>query len=31
MATPAFQYQDPFPLAKDQTRYRLLRKEGGPT
>jgi fumarate hydratase class I len=28
MATPAFQYQDPFPLAKDQTRYRLLTKEG---
>ena len=28
MATPAFQYQDPFPLSKDQTRYRLLGKEG---
>ena len=28
MATPAFQYQDPFPLAKDQTKYRLLTKEG---
>ena len=28
MATPAFQYQDPFPLAKDDTRYRLLSKEG---
>src|SRR5512138_1027521 len=28
MATPAFQYQDPFPLAKDDTRYRLLGKEG---
>ncbi len=28
MATPAFQYQDPFPLAKDETRYRLLTKEG---
>jgi fumarate hydratase class I len=28
MATPAFQYQDPFPLAKDDTRYRLLTKEG---
>jgi fumarate hydratase class I len=28
MPTPAFQYQDPFPLAKDQTRYRLLTKEG---
>jgi fumarate hydratase class I len=28
MATPAFQYQDPFPLAKDDTRYRLLDKDG---
>jgi fumarate hydratase class I len=28
MPTPAFQYQDPFPLAKDETRYRLLSKEG---
>ncbi len=28
MATPAFQYQEPFPLAKDDTRYRLLTKEG---
>ena len=28
MATPAFQYHDPFPLAKDGTRYRLLGKEG---
>jgi fumarate hydratase class I len=28
MAAPAFQYQDPFPLAKDDTRYRLLTKEG---
>ncbi len=28
MATPAFQYHDPFPLAKDETRYRLLGKEG---
>jgi len=28
MPTPAFQYQDPFPLSKDQTRYRLLGKEG---
>jgi fumarate hydratase, class I len=28
MPTPAFQYQDPFPLAKDDTRYRLLSKEG---
>jgi hypothetical protein len=24
---PEFQYQDPFPLAKDDTRYRLLTKE----
>ncbi|GAB4370218.1 MAG: fumarate hydratase [Deltaproteobacteria bacterium] len=24
---PAFAYQDPFPLAKDTTRYRLLTKE----
>jgi fumarate hydratase, class I len=24
---PEFQYQDPFPLAKDETRYRLLTKE----
>jgi len=28
MPTPAFQYQDPFPLSKDQTKYRLLTKEG---
>ncbi len=28
MATPAFQYQDPFPLGKDQTKYRLLAKDG---
>jgi fumarate hydratase class I len=28
MATPAFEYQDPFPLGKDQTKYRLLTKEG---
>jgi fumarate hydratase class I len=28
MATPAFQYQDPFPLAKDETKYRLLTREG---
>jgi fumarate hydratase class I len=28
MATPAFQYQDPFPLGKDETRYRLISKEG---
>ncbi len=28
MATPAFQYRDPFPLAKDETKYRLLSKEG---
>ncbi|HUL60295.1 MAG TPA: fumarate hydratase, partial [Anaeromyxobacteraceae bacterium] len=28
MATPAFQYQDPFPLGKDQTKYRLLTKDG---
>jgi fumarate hydratase, class I len=28
MATPAFQYQDPFPLAKDETQYRLLSREG---
>ncbi|HYG67227.1 MAG TPA: fumarate hydratase, partial [Anaeromyxobacteraceae bacterium] len=28
MATPAFEYQDPFPLGKDETRYRLLTKEG---
>jgi fumarate hydratase class I len=28
MPTPAFQYQDPFPLAKDETKYRLVTKEG---
>jgi fumarate hydratase, class I len=28
MPTPAFQYQDPFPLGKDQTKYRLLFAEG---
>jgi fumarate hydratase class I len=28
MAAPAFKYQDPFPLAKDDTRYRLLTREG---
>jgi fumarate hydratase class I len=28
MPTPAFQYQDPFPLGKDDTKYRLLTKEG---
>jgi len=28
MATPAFEYKDPFPLAKDETRYRLVSKEG---
>ncbi len=28
MPTPAFQYQDPFPLAKDDTKYRLVTKEG---
>lgn len=28
MATPSFQYQDPFPLGKDETEYRLLSKEG---
>ncbi len=28
MATPAFKYQDPFPLAKDETKYRLLTREG---
>ena len=26
--TATFQYQDPFPLAPDDTRYRLLGKEG---
>src|SRR5512145_2381214 len=28
MPTPAFHYQDPFPLSKDETRYRLVTKEG---
>ena len=28
MATPAFQYQDPFPLAHDSTKYRLLTSDG---
>jgi fumarate hydratase class I len=28
MATPAFTYQDPFPLGPDDTEYRLLSKEG---
>ena len=28
MPTPAFFYQDPFPLGADQTAYRLLTKEG---
>jgi fumarate hydratase class I len=28
MATPAFEYKDPFPLGKDETRYRLVSKEG---
>jgi fumarate hydratase class I len=28
MATPAFVYQDPFPLGADDTEYRLLSKEG---
>ncbi|ATC64985.1 fumarate hydratase [Nibricoccus aquaticus] len=28
MATPAFFYQDPFPLGEDTTEYRLLSKEG---
>ena len=27
MATPEFVYQDPFPLEKDTTKYRLLTKE----
>ena len=27
MATPEFVYQDPFPLSKDDTPYRLLSKE----
>jgi fumarate hydratase class I len=28
VSTPAFEYQDPFPLGKDETKYRLLTKEG---
>ena len=28
MAAPAFEYQDPFPVASDDTKYRLLTKEG---
>ena len=28
MATPSFQYQDPFPLGADTTEYRLLSREG---
>jgi len=28
MATPAFSYQDTFPLGPDETEYRLLSKEG---
>ena len=28
MATPAFSYQDPFPLGPDETEYRLLSTEG---
>jgi fumarate hydratase class I len=28
MATPAFTYQDPFPLGKDTTKYRNIGKEG---
>ncbi|MBX3750223.1 MAG: fumarate hydratase [Opitutaceae bacterium] len=28
MATPSFNYQDPFPLGKDDTVYRLLSAEG---
>jgi fumarate hydratase class I len=28
MATPAFSYQDPFPLGPDETSYRFLSKEG---
>ncbi len=28
MPTPPFIYQDPFPLGKDETEYRLLSKEG---
>ncbi|UOD35803.1 fumarate hydratase [Deferribacteraceae bacterium V6Fe1] len=28
MATPDFFYQDPFPLGKEKTKYRLLSKDG---
>ncbi len=28
MPTPPFAYQDPFPLGKDETEYRLLSREG---
>ncbi len=28
MATPAFTFQDPFPLGADETEYRLLSQEG---
>ncbi|MSU49936.1 MAG: fumarate hydratase [Opitutus sp.] len=28
MPTPAFSYQDPFPLGSDETDYRLLSKDG---
>ncbi|MBI5381327.1 MAG: fumarate hydratase [Opitutae bacterium] len=28
MPTPAFHYQDPFPLGADETEYRLLSQEG---
>ena len=28
MATPEFKYQDPFPLAPESTKYRLLGKDG---
>jgi fumarate hydratase class I len=28
MAAPAFKYQDPFPLSKDETQYRLISREG---
>jgi fumarate hydratase, class I len=28
MATPAFEYQDPFPVGADETKYRLISKEG---
>ena len=28
MTPDSFQYQDPFPVAKDETRYELLSREG---